>query len=40
MKRHDFIKLVGCFGLNGPMSISAYIGPSPIKREKEKRNNS
>ena len=33
-----YASLVGCFGLNGPLSISVYIGPSPREREKEKRN--
>ena len=28
--------LVGCFGFNGPLSISVYIGPSPKERETEK----
>ena len=33
-----YASLVGWFGLNGPLSISVYIGPSPREREKEKRN--
>ena len=30
-------RLVGCFGLNGPLR-QHYIGPSPREREKEKKN--
>ena len=35
----QFLRLVGCFGLNGPLrQYFSNIGPSPREREKEKRS--